>query len=162
MPRRSPIDMALDVSAALAVLLALAAATWSFAVGGPSPQYAPGDQFDDIPTLGAPSTGSTLFIWIDTRCEPCVTSMPFYQRLTRQPRRTSVIVLGRETVGRLEGILAKFGVRPNRVVSVGNRTLRFRGTPTIVLVGQDARVRAVWYGRRQNQQEEDEVFNALE
>lgn len=162
MSHRSRVDVVLNASAGLAILLALAAAGWSVAAHRPPPQYATGDRFDDIPNLNPADAPSTLVLWVDSRCGPCTASMPFYRRLTAKPHRTRVIVLGRESSRVLEDYLAGFGVRPAQVISVGDRVLTFRGTPTVVLIGADRIVRAVWYGRRQTQSEEEDIIKTLD
>ena len=88
--------------------------------------------------------------------------MPFYRRLTTQLGRARVVVMGREPIQVLQAYVEEFGVRPTQVVSVGERVLKFRGTPTLVLVGTDAVVRSVWFGRRQTTAEEEAVIRGLE
>jgi hypothetical protein len=40
--------------------------------------------------------------------------------------------------------------------------LKFRGTPTVLLIGSDSLVRSIWYGRRQNAIQEEEIITRLE
>lgn len=162
MSTHSRIDTTLYLSAAAAVILALAAVGWSVVAHRPPQQYAAGERFDDIPNLNVSAAPSTLIIWVDSRCGPCTASMPFYQRLTGQTHRTRLVVMGREPTQDLKDYLAEFGVRPAQIISVGDRVLKFKGTPTVVLIGADSIVRAVWYGRRQTATEEEDIIKRLD
>jgi hypothetical protein len=56
--------------------------------------------------------------------------------------------------------VAKFGITPDEIVSVGDLPLEFKGTPTVLLVGADSVIRRVWYGVIDSD-DESAVMNAL-
>ncbi|CAN5877488.1 hypothetical protein BH18ACI5_BH18ACI5_03780 [soil metagenome] len=163
MSTNSRTDTTLYVSAALAaVLLAMGSVGWSVRSRHRPQTYATGDRFDEVPNLDLTASPSTLLIWVDSRCGACTASMPFYQRLAAHRYRMPIVVIGRQPAQVLEDYLATFGVRPAQVISVGDLPLKFRGTPTVVLVGKDSIVRSVWYGRRQTAMDEEDIIKRLE
>ena len=156
--RHTRIDRILYMSAAIAVVLATASVTWAKVNRRPPSMYVPGERFGPVPELSLPEGGDTLVAWIDSRCGACTASMPFYSRLTALAKHTQVVLLGREPAGDLRDYASAYDVKPAHIVSVGDLPLKFAGTPTLVLVGPDAVVRAVWFGRRETIEQEAEVI----
>lgn len=161
-PIRPRLDTALCLSAGFAMLLAVSAVCWSLASRRAPLQYATGDRFASIEDLNLAVAPATLILWVNSRCGACTASMSFYRRLTAQPHRTRIVVMGRESVQRLRDYLAQFDVRPAQVISSDDPRLKFAGTPTLALLGADSVVRSVWFGRRQTVTEELEIIRSLD
>jgi hypothetical protein len=155
-------DRALYICVLLAVLAAVGSIVWAKAAQRLVPQYSVGDRFEGAPGLDFKSHPSTMVIWVSSRCGACTASMPFYQRLTAESHRTPVVLMGQESVDMLKAYADAFAFRPAQIVSAGDQTLKFAGTPTVLLIGPDSIVRSIWYGRRQNAAEESEILRRME
>jgi hypothetical protein len=158
----SRVDKTLYLSALFATLIAAGAVVWSLAARRPPPQYAVGDRFDGVPAVDLKAGPSTLVIWVSSRCGACTASMPFYRQLTAGTHRARLVVMGQEPVDLLQDYVDAFGVRPAQVISTGDSSLKFVGTPTLLLIGQDSIVRSVWYGRRKGPVEELDIIRRVE
>ncbi len=158
----SRVDKMLYLSALLATLVAGGTVVWSTVARRPPPQYAVGDRFDGVPSLDLRAAPSTLVIWVSSRCGACTASMPFYRQLTAGQHRVRLVVMGQEPADLLHDYVDAFGVRPAQVISTGDSTLKFVGTPTVLLIGVDSVVQSVWYGRRQSPADEMDIIRRLE
>jgi hypothetical protein len=158
MVRLSRLDKALCISSIAATMLAVAAVAWSTTPHPVPPPYAAGDRFEDIPDLDPAAASSTIVLWVDSRCPACTASAAFYRRLTTQPLRARVVVMGRQRSQILQTFVDTSGLHAAQVISVGDLPLKLKMTPTIVLIGPDSLVRSAWEGRRQTAAEEDEVI----
>lgn len=156
------IDRVFGWVALLALLIALASVSWRATAQRQSDEYKVGQRMDGIGDVRFSTSSKTLVLWVDSRCHFCTESMAFYRHLSQQANNDRLVVVGREPAEVLQNYLARFHVSAARVVSVGDSTLRFRGTPTLLLVGQDSVIRGVWTGKLQSDKKEREVLNVLE
>ena len=90
----------------------------------------------------------TLVIALSTRCRLCTESAPFLRRLADEAGKTTKIVaVLPQTVPEAEGYLKAEGVRVDEVKQAAPGSIGVRGTPTILLVNEEAVVTSVWEGR---------------
>lgn len=160
--RTSIVDGLLSACAIVASVAAMAAVDRYAAVSRQPPQYEAGMVFEDPDAPRGASASRTLIIWLDSSCGACTASMPFYRQLLARVRRTRIVVMGRESVASLSDYLSMYRVEPDRIVSMPNRAAKFRGTPTLMVVGPDSVIESVWYGRRQSAKEEEEVARMVD
>jgi len=112
--------------------------------------YAAGDLFEPLPGLDASASGRTLVMWIDSRCNICTDSMPLYKSILSLPRRVSVVAAGRQPTDVLIDYLNSFGVRPDKVISIGDSPTRLGAVPALILLNGQRRVEHAWMGRIQD------------
>jgi hypothetical protein len=133
------------VLAAISVLFALAAVSLRISherdVG-----YQVGDRLE-IEGLRLSRTAPSVVLWLDTACQACIDSVAFYRQLTSQPGHPKVVIAGREPRTILVAFAEHHRLRADEVLSVGNGRLRFRGTPTVLLVDPTGRIRKLWFGK---------------
>jgi hypothetical protein len=157
----------LDVVATVALIAAsgtLMWTAWKPRVAGPSdsaiftPQnlgYVAGDKLGPLPDLDLSASPATLVLYLRSGCKYCTASMAFYRRLAEQRRRARIVVIGTEPLATLQAYVSSHSFRPDQVISVPSGTVRFRGTPSLALVGSDATIQAVWRGQLGPQIEND-------
>jgi len=142
----SGLDRSLYLSAAISMLLAIGAATWSALAHRPPEQYAIGERVGTIPNIDFSSSPSTILLWLDSKCAACSRSMDALTRVAAAARLTKVVAVGRQHVEQLEDYAIAYKLRLTGAVSVGDMPLKFRGTPTVMLVSADSVVEGVWFG----------------
>lgn len=114
--------------------------------------YKTGQVFD-LPMDHALSTGErSLVMIVQSRCEYCTASMPFYRALVeeraRSGRRVNIVAVSLDPLEIGRAYLKEHGVEVDAVVPYkGTTPLRFNGTPTLVAIDPARRVLAVWEGR---------------
>jgi thiol-disulfide isomerase/thioredoxin len=116
---------------------------------GDAPQgYAVGERFPRIDGIDYSSSEQTLVMFLASTCRYCTESAPFYADLVqkRDPRRLRLIAVGPEPAGVLHDYLQRHAVTVDSVASVAPDAIKARGTPTLVLVDRNGRVRAQWIG----------------
>ncbi len=158
---RGRIDSVLLIAAVVSLSLAVASLAWLASTGRKSPSIAPGDALAAPPELDFQHNDRTLLMWISTRCQPCLASMPFYQRLTSAPRHVRIVVAGREPIDELRECVGRYGLHPDAVVSLGDRPFTLQSTPTLVLVGSRGVVRQVWSGVLTADRQREDVLRSV-
>lgn len=156
-PDRRFLDAAASVSmlAASITLVALAIrAAWP---PPPTPTgYRPGDQFVERLTDPIPKVGNTLIVYLRSTCPYCTASMTFYRSLmTAEGRKAKVVVVGTESVGILRAYGKAHSFEPDDVRTLVADPSKLLATPTLLLVGPDEQVRAVWTGQLAADQEQE-------
>lgn len=167
--KRPEVRKALDVVASVSMILASVALIWyvvsarsQSGVAGAPRTYRVGDRLDNVSELGIGASPRTLIVWIRSGCRFCAESMPFYSRLSRQPRRSQIVVAGLEPPDQLRAYVDSQGFSPDKVVTVRPGALQLTGTPTLVLVDASGVVLNVWKGKLPNTAAEEEVRRSLE
>jgi hypothetical protein len=169
MMKRPEVRKALDVVASISMIVASVALIWYVIsarsqpgiAGGPR-TYQTGDRLDKVSELRIGASPRTLIVWIRTGCRFCTESMPFYTRLSRQPRRSRIVVVGLEPSDQLRSYTDSHGFSPDEIVTVQPGALQLTGTPTLVLVNASGVVLKVWKGKLPNAASEEEVRRSLE
>jgi len=154
---------ALDSIATAAMIVAAGVVIWvSASRKSPQPDagYHPGDRFEQLADTQLDSTSETAIVFVNSSCSICTTSMPFYRRLVERNDRTRVVIVSRESQVSLRAYLKRHAVEPHQMVSVGSANVKFRGTPTILLVDSNGIVVRVWAGKL-SPERETEVLNAV-
>ena len=130
----------------------------------PKPELVKVGDAVDIPNIDWSSNRSTLVLAIHSKCSFCVDSAPFYRRLlatANAPSRVSVVMpepVVEGSAGR--DFLKNLTSQPQNAHQVDFRRAKIRGTPTILLVDRDGRVRRIWSGKLSEDGERD-VLAAL-
>jgi hypothetical protein len=150
----------LDLTATTVMIVTSAVLVWHVVSDRASPRSAPaagysqGDVFGAVEGVRFTETPATAILFVQSTCQFCSASMPFYRRLSALPRRAKFIVMGVETRDQLKAYLSAQQLKADDVVSVNGQNIKFRGTPTLLLVDNKGVVRDVWAGQLDNAREE--------
>jgi hypothetical protein len=150
----------LDLTATIVMILTSVVLVWHVVSdrasvrSPPAAGYSQGDVFGAVDGLRFSETPATAILFVQSTCKFCSASMPFYRRLSALPRRAKFIVMGVETRDQLQAYLSAQQLRVDDVVSVNAQNIKFRGTPTLLLVDNKGVVRDVWAGQLDNAREE--------
>jgi hypothetical protein len=152
---RERIGWAINVAAALAMIGASGLMVFVLLDGraAPTPSraepptYKVGEVLEVIDTAELAQAPATLVMFLREGCRYCNESMDFYKRLSGQPRRAKLLVAGRESVEKLTSYVNDQGFRPDGFTSIGGRSVKVAGTPTLLLVSPDRTIKAVWRGK---------------
>jgi hypothetical protein len=143
-----------------AVILATLAVRQQFAGGdatGRPPGYAKGEAAPALQGLDFSTQERTVVLFATTRCRYCAESMPFYQRLGEKVaarRGARFVVVSPEPTAALAAYLQGRQVSPSAVLSVEARSVRVRGTPTLLVVDRRGQIDEAWEGKLTPAQEE--------
>jgi hypothetical protein len=107
---------------------------------------------------------ATLVLAISTHCHFCEESVPFYRRLAKIRSTVSnelrmVAVLPQDNASG-SAYLTENGIAVDRLISKPLHAIQVKGTPTLLLLGADGKVRKAWVGRLDSSREK-EVITAL-
>ena len=121
--------------------------------------YKPGDVLGDV-GLEFSAVSKTLIVAVQSRCQFCAASMPFYARLmASRPSTVRVVVV--TPGGAKEGALyvKEHGFAPDLVIPF-QPALTIKATPTLILADQRGVVEASWTGLL-SKDREAEVLRAI-
>jgi hypothetical protein len=122
------------------------------------PGYAKGEPAPELQGLDFSRQERTVVLFATTRCRYCAESMPFYQRLgeTVAGRRGTArfVVVSPEPAAALQAYLQGRQVSPSAVLSVEPRSVRVRGTPTLLVVDRRGQIHDAFEGKLTPSQEE--------
>jgi thiol-disulfide isomerase/thioredoxin len=106
--------------------------------------------------------GETLILALSTSCRFCSESAPFYQRLVKETegKQLKLVAVLPESPEDSSRYLTSLNVSIGDVRQVLIRSLGVTGTPTLILVNGEGKVKAVWAGKLQPDQE-NEVLKSL-
>lgn len=151
----------LAIVAALVFVSAVARALVGTDSGHSSSRLEPGMEVV-IPGVDWEAYRQTLIMVLQTDCEPCDESVPFYRDLltsnTDNTFRLIVVVPYAANAGMRQ--LERYGLEIGDVRQADLGSLRVPGTPTLMLVGSDGRLKRAWVGKLPSTAE-DSVFRAL-
>lgn len=107
----------------------------------------------------------TLLMFINSQCQYCTASMPFYNRLStaraHSSQRLQMVALSTEDPASLKAYLERYGLSVDSTVSdVETTGLKLRSTPALIAVNSDGLVLNEWIGQVANALE-GEVLGAL-
>jgi hypothetical protein len=121
----------------------------------PTPRYVRGDIVSDLPgmTAGVFAEGNTaLFVFVNSACAFCTTSMPFYARLLDLSRGGAVapiVFASRESRSATRDYLEQNGISGVEIVELGHeRAPKLRLTPTMLLISSTGLVLEQWTGQQ--------------
>jgi len=104
----------------------------------------------------------TLLIFVRDGCRYCDASMEFYRRLGTSQRKVRLAVVSYDPRETLSEYVSRHRLQVDLVRSVPRGSLKLQGTPTLLLVGVDRRVQAIWSGQLQSADQEKEVLRAIQ
>lgn len=173
---RNRLKSSFEVLTNVAMLAAAGALLWT-TLGASPPAPAPGPARPPAPAIGGgysigdrlpgldgrefQDSRRTLILYLASTCRFCTESMEFYKKLSVQRGQVRLVAMGFEPESKLSDYVLTHGVKPDRVISVNPGQLKFRGTPTILLIDQTGVVLNTWRGRLDPRREE-EVLASLQ
>jgi hypothetical protein len=123
-----------------------------------------GQKFADLPQVDYRSSENTLLLVLNTKCDFCRASTPFYQQLIEAQRsrgETTRIISLFPTPNEEAAQYMKQNQMPIEVVgNVDFNDLNLPGTPTIILLDRGGAVKNFWVGKIP-EKEEAQVINSL-
>jgi hypothetical protein len=145
------------LAASVAVLWMVLSARSSTPARSPAPNagYLAGDRFPRIVGLQGAKPSDSLIMYVASTCRYCTESMAFYQTLFAKARTARLVAMGFEPKEKLAAYLASYGLQPDDIVSIDPSGLRFRGTPTLLLIGSDGVVKNAWVGRLDSEKQKE-------
>ena len=155
MQKRLDVLASIAVIAASVVVLANKVQTWT--TPRTAPPYAVGDKIAETADLRFGST--TYLLFTASTCHFCTESLPFYRKLTQTGVR--LVATTAEPVEVNQQYLASNGVNAERILSASANGLKFRNTPSLLLVDSSGVVKSAWWGR-QRPEIEDQILKGVE
>ncbi len=115
-----------------------------------------------LPGVQLPKDRGSLLLVVSTQCHFCKDSMPFYKELTAKSRgRLNVVAVLPQPQAEAQKFLHDAGVEANQVVTATPDALGVRGTPTVLLVDGNGKVKQAWVGRLDPKGQENLLAVAL-
>jgi hypothetical protein len=154
------------IVACVAVTGALGARFMGFGASQPTraPAYRTGDAVPTVTGVDYRQADKTLLIVVSSSCRFCTESMPFYRKLADEAKargsRVQLAVAGTEDVQTVKTYLTKYSLGIDRVVQLEPGTIKYGGTPTLLLIDKGGKVRGLWEGRIAEAREQ-EVISAI-
>lgn len=107
----------------------------------------------------------TLLMVLSSKCHFCSESTPFYREmLSARPINgpaTRVVAIGLEQAATLEEYVKQEQLAVDAVASIPREKLKFRGTPTLLLVDRSGTVTAIWGGFLSTNERKQQVLRVL-
>jgi hypothetical protein len=133
----------------------------------PRPEsYKAGDEFPAVPGLSADAQRRSVILFVRDGCRYCENSIPFYRRLAQavQNQQATVRLVGLcpDRTEACATYLKANGIQVSDVVGVQQQqgTLKFAGTPTLLLMDPSRKIASVWIGQL-SAAAENEVLEAI-
>ena len=126
------------------------------------PQIAVGTKLS-VPGIDWRVNGNTLVLAVSTNCHYCTESAPFYRRLAADlpRRRVHLTAILPENVEEGGKYLRSLGLQVSDVRQGSFRSLKIRGTPTLMLVDERGLIRYVWEGKLSAETEHQVIETVL-
>ena len=159
--KTSRVDKILGVVACVALAAAIVSLTWLHYSRQPHPVYAVGDRVVDLPEIDFSAAKQTVVIWLNTQCEPCAESMPFYREVASKAQGTRLVAVSPQSAEELRDFLTFGGVKTHQQLSIGMRSVRLWTTPAMLVVGRDGRVKWVSVGKLEKRDAEEAVLGLV-
>lgn len=111
-----------------------------------------------LPDIDWENNGQTLLLVLDTGCQYCTASAPFYQRIVRETahnRRVRLIATFPQEISEGKQYLRDLNVPIDEVRQSSLNALGVKGTPTLILVNSKAEVLQSWPGQLSSEAERE-------
>lgn len=99
-------------------------------------------------------SNQTLVLALSTTCHFCTESAPFYKTINQSKGGTRIVAVLPQPVQLGKSYLKNLGVSVDEVREVGLDKIMVRGTPTLLMVDSNGRVKDFWVGKLRSDQEE--------
>jgi hypothetical protein len=83
--------------------------------------------------------------------------MGTFETLIARTSQTQVVAAGRQRAEQLRDYITTHKLRTGVVASAGETPLKLRGTPTVIVIGSDAIIRGIWFGKNEIEAGEQEI-----
>jgi len=153
----------LDRAANVAVIVAVAVFLFMVFRGDIGRRQSPKDPSQELigRTIALPgvqfSKGqNSLVVAVSTTCHFCKDSLPFYKQLAEKSRgRLNLVAVLPQPEAEAQKFLQDAGVTATQVVSASLDSIGVNGTPTVLLVNEEGKVKHAWSGRLDEKGQED-------
>jgi hypothetical protein len=100
-----------------------------------------------LPGVQFPKDHNSLVIAVSTGCHFCKDSLPFYKELSVESQgKVGLVAVLPQPQSEARAFLDQAGIATSQVVSANLDTIGVRGTPTVLLVDGNGKVKAAWVG----------------
>jgi thioredoxin-related protein len=106
----------------------------------------------------------TLVLVLSKNCRYCGDSAPFYQRLVREVRKLEdvrIMVMMPKSTDNPEQFLTSLDLEVDEIKQPAQKEIGVKSTPTLLLVNKAGVVLATWFGKL-NEEQEDEVIEQVQ
>lgn len=113
-----------------------------------------------LPEVNWGESGQTLLLVSQTGCHFCSDSAPFYQRLVQEAKmrgNVRLVFVLPQPVAEGQKYLNDLGLFVTDIVQAPLRTIRVKGTPTLILVNNSGVVTDLWIGKLPPEKEAEVV-----
>jgi len=103
-----------------------------------------------LPDIDWEKNGQTLLLVLDTGCQYCTASAPFYQQMVRETahnRSIQLVATFPQEISKSKQYLNEHNVPIDEVRQSSLNALGVKGTPTLILVNNKAEVLRSWPGQ---------------
>jgi len=118
-----------------------------------------------LPSLKYSAAPQTVLLALSTTCSYCKESLPFYRRLIQEQfkagSRTPIVAVFPNSETDVEKYKQQNQLNIQSVAAVDSSIVKVAGTPTLILIDADGRVRDFWVGLLSSD-EEQQVLSALQ
>jgi len=115
-----------------------------------------------LPGVQFPAQRDSLLLGISATCHFCKASLPFYKQLAAQLQgKVDVIAVLPQTQAEGESFIKDAGLNGVRVVSAKLGTIGVYGTPTVLLVDNNGKVKSAWVGQLDNARQQQLIGAVL-
>ena len=123
-----------------------------------------GQKFAELPRVDYKSSENTLLLFLNTECEYCRASLPFYQQLIEEQRargeNTHIVSVFPNSNEEAALYTKRNQLSVDVVAGIDFNDLSLTGTPTMVLLDRAGVVKNFWVGKIP-EKEEAQIINSL-
>lgn len=125
-----------------------------------SPRYSVGDRLADMdPRVDFSAASRTVLLYVNSNCQFCVVSAPFYRRLVAHRNELAppvrIIAIAKQPEGVLKSFLSVHGIVVDRAVALSDSsTFTMKTTPAVLVVNRTGTIDSLWIGQIAAEDEE--------
>jgi thioredoxin-related protein len=111
-----------------------------------------------LPDIDWQKNGQTLLLVLDTGCQYCTASAPFYQEIARETsnnRRVQLIAALPQEISNSKQYLSGLNVPIDEIRQSSLNALGVKGTPTLILINSKGEVMQSWPGKLSSEKERE-------
>lgn len=115
-----------------------------------------------LPGIKLPRDRNTLILAVSATCHFCKESVPFYKQIEKDSAgRLNIVAVLPQPMDEAQKFLRDEGLETNQVVSARLDVIGVRGTPTVLLVDANGKVKHAWKGTLDEKGQQDLLATAL-
>ena len=149
------LEVATNIAVLLVAVALLAALATTWLKPSPAPVYETGLRqgatVQPIPSIQFSAATRTLLLVLSTKCGYCEQSLPFYKRLIQEnstaANQVRIVGLFSNSEAEVDEYKKRNSLALTTVANVDPGTFQVTGTPTLILVDAQGKVKDLWIGK---------------